>query len=210
MSDEVIPAPPVAQLPADREFGEEFLRLRDAAYAWIEGYYDREHLTRAADWMLALDPDAPEELVIAALVHDMERSVPGGPILDKANTPWDDVDYNTAHTHRSAEVVADWLAAQGASERFVEGVKQPIREHEFGGSPQGDLMQAVDSISFLEVNGRLVSDWVLAGDCDLPKGQTKLDWMGDRVRLERARPTAAAYCAAALADVDRRLAEAGR
>ncbi len=210
MDSRVMQAPPVAELPSGRAFGDEFLRLREAAFGWIEDYYDREHMTRAADWMLALDPEAPEELVIAALLHDMERSVSGGPVLDKANTPWDDVAYNTAHTLRSAEIVGGWLADLGASEQFVDGVKQPIREHEFGGSPHGDLMQAVDSISFLEVNGRLISDWVLNGDCDLTKGQTKLLWMGDRVRLEWARPTAAAYCDAALADVDRRLSEARR
>ena len=66
-------------------------------------------------------------------------------------------------------------------------------------------MQAADSISFLEVNGRLVANWVLNSECSLAKGQEKLQWMGDRVRLEQARPIAAHYCAEALADVDRRL-----
>ena len=43
----------------DREFTPAFLTIRDAAVAWLADYYDREHLTRAADWLLVLAPDAP-------------------------------------------------------------------------------------------------------------------------------------------------------
>jgi hypothetical protein len=180
-------------LPEGREFSADLLRLRDEAFAWIEPYYDRVHLTRAADWMLVVAPDAPEHLVLAALMHDLERSVPGGPALDKANTPWDDVAYNTAHCNRSAEIVSDWLRDHGAPQAFVEGVRQPIREHEFGGSPEGDLMQAADSISFLEANGDLVSTWVVRGECTAQKSEEKLRWMYERIRLERARPWALPY-----------------
>jgi hypothetical protein len=180
-------------LPADREFSEDFLRLRDEAFAWLEPYYDRVHLTRAADWMLVIAPGAPEHLVLAALMHDLERSVPGGPVLDKANTPWDDVTYNTAHCGRSAEVVSGWLRDHAAPAAFVDGVQQPIREHEFGGSAEGDLMQAADSISFLETNGDLVSSWALRGECTAAKSEEKLRWMYERIRLRRARPWALPY-----------------
>jgi hypothetical protein len=165
-------------LPGDREFSAEFLALREQAFAWIEPYYDRVHLTRAADWMLVVAPDAP---------------VPGGPVLDKANTPWDDLAYNTAHCNRSAEVVSEWLRDHGAPQAFVEGVRRPIREHEFGGSPEGDLMQAADSISFLETNGDLVSTWAVRGECTAEKSEEKLRWMYERIRLARARPWALPY-----------------
>lgn len=205
-----MPEPAVAAggLPEGREFSPEFLRLRAAAIEWIEPYYDREHMLRAADWVLALDPNAPEPLILAAMTHDLERSVPGGPYLDKAGMEWDDIAYNTAHCSRSVDVVSAWLVDQGADASFIEGVRIPIAEHEFGGSPIGDVMQAADSISFLEVNGALIASWVLADECSLEKGLRKLHWMRDRVRLERARPIAAAQCVAAIAEVDRRLAEA--
>jgi hypothetical protein len=180
-------------LPGDRTFTPELLRLREEAFAWIEPYYDRSHLTRAADWMLVLAPDAPEHLILAALMHDLERSVPGGPVLDKANMGWDDEAYNTAHTYRSAEIVSAWLEAHSAPAAFVDGVRRPIREHEFGGSPEGDLMQAADSISFLETNGDLVSGWALRGECTAEKSEAKLRWMYERMRLERARPWALPY-----------------
>lgn len=205
-----IVVPPFAQLPAIREFSESFLDLRRQVLQWLEPYYDREHLTRAGDWMLALEPNAPEYLVLAALTHDLERSVPGGPVIDKARTPWDDQTYNRAHCERSAEIVSAWFRAHGAPPEIVEGVRQPIREHEFGGSEEGDLMQAADSISFLEQNGPLVARWVLDGECSLAKGMEKLDWMRDRVRLKRAQPAVAAAHAGAVAELERLLAEAGR
>jgi hypothetical protein len=149
--------------------------------------------------MLVVDPEAPEHLVLAALMHDLERSIPGGPALDMANVPWDDVDYNTVHTERSAAVVATWLTERGAPPELVVAVQQPIREHEFGGSPAGDLMQAADSISFLEANGELVAGWALRGMCSAAKAEEKLRWMYERIRLERARPLAEPYLRRSLA-----------
>src|SRR3954453_20278092 len=105
--------PPWRALP-ERPFSPAFLDARARALDWIEDYYDREHLTRAADWMLVVAPDAPEHLVLAALMHDLERSVPGGPVLDLANPPWDDRAYNDAHTGRSAEIVSAWLLERDA------------------------------------------------------------------------------------------------
>ncbi len=182
-------APPPGWLP-DRPFSAEFHSLRADALAWIAPYYDGEHLARSADWVIALDPDASEPLVIGVLTHDMERTVPGGPVLDKANTEWDDPDYNHRHCERSAEVVAAWLRDRGASDRFVEGVATPIREHEFGGSPEGNLAQAADSLSWLEINAPLAARWVERGECDLDKAVGKLDWMLERIRVERARELA--------------------
>ncbi len=204
MIDVLMPSP----LPVSRVFGAEFLRVRQLALEWIRVYREYEHLRRTGDWLLALDPEAGEPLVIAALTHDMERTVPGGPLIDKARDAWDDLSYNTAHCARSAEVVARWLAERGAPAEFIEGIRQPILEHEFGGSPDGDLIQAADSISFLETNAGLVATWIARGECSLEKGRAKLHWMCERVRLERARETARRLCDRALAEVDRRLSEA--
>jgi hypothetical protein len=170
----------------DREFSAEFLRLRALVLEWLATYYDGEHLERAGDWLLALAPDASEPLVLAALTHDLERTVPGGPVLDKARTPWDDPDYNRLHCERSVEVVTRWLREQQAPAEFIEGVRVPIAEHEFGGSPEGDLAQAADSLSWLEVNARLAGQWVAEGACDMARAEDKLRWMLERIRLPHA------------------------
>jgi hypothetical protein len=191
-------------LPARaRPLSDAFLAIRERIHGFLADYYDGEHLTRAGDWMLALEPDADEHLVVAALMHDAERKVPGGPALRKTEDAWDDVAYNTAHTHRSAVVVPTWLMAQDAPRAWLTAVAQPIREHEFGGSPEGDLMQAADSISFLETNAPLVAGWALRGECSAEKARAKLRWMGERVRHERGREIARVYRERSLEDFDR-------
>jgi hypothetical protein len=193
-------APAREALPAGRLFSDELLALRSDALEWTGRFYDGEHLARTGDWLLALDPGAPEPLVIAALLHDIERSIPGGPVIDMRRDHWDDPAYNRAHCYRSAAVVAGWLVGKGASPHFVEGVL-PIREHELGGAPEGDLLQAADSLSWLEVNGRLAREWVERGRCDVDKAREKLLWMCDRVRLVGARGTAGDLLEAALAEL---------
>jgi hypothetical protein len=192
-------------LPA-RGFSPEFLEIRERIYAFIDDYYDREHLTRAGDWMHVVAPDAPEYLIVAALLHDLERKVPGGPWLEMRRQGWDDREYNAEHTGRSAIVVPTWLLVNGAPAEWLEAVQQPIREHEFGGSPEGDLMQAVDSISFLETNSDLCVSWARREMCTPEHARHKLEWMGERVRHARGREIARAYMERALQEFDGQLA----
>jgi hypothetical protein len=182
----------LAGLPGSRAFTAEFSRLWPLGISWIASFYDALHLARAAHWVLRLDPLAPEALVIAALTHDMERSVPGGPVIDKRTTPWDDPAYNRAHCVRSAEIVQAWLRGHGACQELLSAVERPILEHEFGGSPEGDLVQAADSLSFLEIYLPRVLEWIGTGECDLAKGEAKVEFMFTRIRrpdaTEIARP----------------------
>src|SRR5262245_46491025 len=124
--------------------------LEQRALAWIEPYQQAEHLRRTRDWLLELDPAASEALRIAALTHDIERLFPGGPVQDKTNAAWDDPAYNEAHAERSAAIVSDWLSEQGAPAALVAETARLIRIHEVGGTPEADLLQAADSVSFLE------------------------------------------------------------
>ena len=82
------------------------------ALAWVEPYYDSPHLRATVLWLVRLDPAAPEPMLVAALTHDMERHFPGGTQPNKAAGAWDDVEYNTRHMRRSAEIVSDWLRSR--------------------------------------------------------------------------------------------------
>jgi hypothetical protein len=170
---------------------------------WTSPYYDGEHLRWTVIWLLRLDPAAPEPLMVAALTHDMERHFPGGTQPDKAAGAWDDVEYNTRHANRSAQIVSDWLRTQAMPEPFVEQVVPPILEHEFGGSPQGNAMQAADSLSFLDVNAALVGRWVDGGETSLIHALRKLEWMYERIQIERARELARPLYEDAVAAVTR-------
>ncbi len=174
----------------DRDYDPAFRALWPTAMAWVEPYYDSPHLRATVVWLVRLEPTAPEPLLIAALTHDMERHFPGGTQPNKAEGLWDDVEYNTRHAQRSADIVSEWLRDQEMPEAFVQEVIPAIQQHEFGGSPAGNLMQAADSLSFLDVNAALVARWVLGGETSLRHALRKLEWMYERIRLERAREMA--------------------
>jgi hypothetical protein len=183
-------------MPADAK------TLEQRALEWVAPYAQAEHLIRTRDWLLELEPDAGEALVLAALTHDIERFFPDGPRQDKAGKPWDDPGYLAAHSERSAKIVRRWLREQGASPELVDKVDRLIRAHELGGSCEADLLQAADSISFLESLCDVVVSWVREGVCDAAKAKEKLDWMFDRIRVERARGLARPFYEQAIAALD--------
>jgi hypothetical protein len=167
--------------------------LERAAELWIADYFQARHLLRTRDWVVQLDPGAGEAARIAALTHDIERRVPGGPRLDPRVQAWDDAAYLRAHSERSARLVGEWLA--GAPIRAE--VERLIARHEVGGDPAADLLQAADSLSFLEVNRERPRSWVEEGRCDVAGAQAKLDLMRDRIMVDAARPHAIRLHAAA-------------
>jgi Domain of unknown function (DUF4202) len=156
------------------------------AERWIAPYWNAEHLRRARDWLLVLDPQASEALQLAALTHDMERHFPGGPVPDLTIPPAEDTGYRMAHSERSAAIVADWLRGEGADGATVAAVERLIVLHETGGDDEADLLQAADSISFLEVNIEIPYRWVEQGLCDDDRARAQHRWMFERIRLPAA------------------------
>lgn len=164
--------------------------LLKAAKAWIEPYWNAEHLRRTLDWLLVLDPDASEAAQLAALTHDMERHFPGGPEFDPGTMAPHDEEYRKAHSGRSARIVGDWLVEQGADSELVARVRELIELHEVGGSEEANLVQAADSLSFLETNAGLVRGWVVKGRCSVERARQQHERMFDRIQIERARELA--------------------
>ena len=162
---------------------------RDAT-KWIAPYWNAEHLRRTRDWLLELDPDASEALRLAALTHDIERHFPGGPAQNLTKTPEEDAEYRRLHAERSASIVQEWLLAHGAAEAFTEEVARLIRLHEVGGDAAADLLQAADSLSFLEVNVDLPRKWAAEGRCSVARGLDQHRWMLERIQVPRARELA--------------------
>src|SRR3954452_3926431 len=106
--------------------------LEGQALAWIQPYWNAEHLRRTRDWLLELDPDGSEALRLAALTHDIQRHFPGGPVNDLSVAPEDDMEYRRLHSERSAGFVTAWLREQGADEALVAEVARLIVAHEIG------------------------------------------------------------------------------
>lgn len=162
----------------------------DRAQAWIEPYWNAEHLRRAMDWLLVLDPDASEALRLAALTHDMERHFPGGPVQDFSIPPAANLEYRREHADRSARIVGAWLRDEGADVAASASVERLIRLHEVGGDRDANLLQAADSLSFLEVNIDIPYAWVRRGDCDLDRARAQHTWMFERIQVPAARDLA--------------------
>jgi predicted RNA-binding Zn ribbon-like protein len=183
--------------------------LERAAEDWIADHPAARHLIRTRDWVLTLEPSAGEHLRIAALVHDVERRVPGGPVPDVAHREWEDSAYVAAHSERSAAIADQWLARNAASIALREQVARLIRAHETGGWPEADVLQAADSLSFLEVQSHRVIAWVAEGRCATADARAKLDSMRDRISLPAARRRAEPLYASAVAALEESFPERG-
>ena len=157
-------------------------------------FANARHLLRARDWLVVLEPAASEAARIAALTHDCERAFPGGPRWSADDEP-DDRVYRDMHARRSADIAAAWLREQGADDLLVDRVHGLVLDHEWGGSAEADLVQAADSLSFLEVQGDLFAEWVAEGRCSPQRAIEQFRWMHDRIRVDRARPIASSLLA---------------
>ena len=173
--------------------------LEARALEWIAPYWNARHLVRTREWVLELDPDASQALRLAALTHDIERHFPDGPTGEPG-----DPSYERAHAERSASIVADWLTAEGAAPELVDAVRELVRAHEEGGSPEADLLQAADSLSFLEVNVERPIAWVREGRCDLATANARLRHLRDRIKVPAAQRAAVPLSA----EAERRLLRA--
>jgi hypothetical protein len=178
--------------------------LEARALEWIAPYSQAEHLVRARDWVLELEPEASPAIRFAALTHDIERHFPGGPQQAFAVDAWDDPDYLFAHSTRSADIVQGWLedSPDPPGAGFLRDVRRLVLLHELGGDEQADMLQAADSLSFLETLQDLVAGWVADGRCSAAKADAKLRYMRDRIRVPRARALAEPLYAEAAARLD--------
>jgi hypothetical protein len=159
------------------------LELR--ALEWLDGFYELEHLLATRKWAIKLRPHASLELRLAALVHDAERHFPGGP----TSTPhrFDDPSYLFAHSIRSAEVVDSFLVGtKGVDDEFRYRVRCLVLRHEVGGDAEADILQAADSLSFLETLRWLTVQWVRTGRYTAEAAKGKHSYMLKRMRPPEA------------------------
>jgi hypothetical protein len=171
---------------------------------WLEGFYEIEHLLCTREWVLKLRPHASTEVRLAALVHDAERHFPGG-LLGPVGAHFDDPGYLFAHSIRSAEFVNAWLRNEAGvkDEEFLYRVGSLILRHEVGGDAEADVLQAADSISFLETLSWLAVDWVRTGRYTKEEAGKKHTWMLERIRIPEAVALGLPHYERAIRDLER-------
>lgn len=175
----------------------------EIAKQWVLDTYKHNslHLINSLEWLDRLAPDAPEPVRLATVTHDMERAFPG-PDMPVWNGD-EDYEYYVAHSKRSARIVGAWLREQGASADLISSVEALIEVHEFGGWPEADLVQAADSLSFLDVNVDLFLDYVTTGKFTPEQVQAKFTYSHTRIRIDWVKELSAPM----LSHADKRLAE---
>ena len=181
---------------------EELLARADS---WIAPYWNADHLRRTVHWVRVLDPDASPALLLASLTHDVERlfAAPDAPVFDARKGPADP-DYVRRHSQRSARLVGDWLREQGADENLIAETTALIAAHEDGGWPAADLLQAADSLSFLETNVDRFIQRIPTRQNHLGPAEVRAHFRHtlDRIRLPAARDLARPLFDAANAKLD--------
>jgi kynurenine formamidase len=178
--------------------------ILERAQEWVaEVHPHARHLERTLDWLLVLDPQASEAARIAAATHDIERAYPDESAGWDSARDWDSPEYNRWHQDRCADIVAPGLRERGASEELIREVSGLVRVHEDGGWLEADLVQAADSLSFLETMVPLVAGWVESGRAPRERAIGKLRHSVDRISadLPRARELGEAMLAPALSRV---------
>jgi hypothetical protein len=179
--------------------------LLPRARAWVADVHPHaRHLLRTEDWLLTLDDRAGEGLRLSAVLHDIERAFPDPESSWDSARDWASADYNRWHQDRCADIAGDWLRAQHAPPELIAEVDGLIRVHEEGGWPEADLLQAADSLSFLETMVPLVVGWVESGRAPREAAAGKLRQSLTRIQpgLPRARALAEPYLDAALRELD--------
>lgn len=162
--------------------------LEQAAGAWVlECSPQAGHLLRTRDWVMTLDRSAGVALRVAALLHDIERAFPERSRPFNAARDWHDAAYLRWHQDRSAAIAVRWVRAQGADEALASSVERLVAVHEDGGWREADVLQAADSLSFLETMVEVTAAWVRRG-ADPANAEGKLQHMVDRIRVPEALP----------------------
>lgn len=110
---------------------------------------DSVHSLSTRRWLLALHPEASEELQIAALAHDIDRAVPPRTTKEKDET-YDA--FKERHAKRSAQLIADLMQKYGYDEGAIGKTFRFVERHEVGGDPETDFLTDADSISYFEDN----------------------------------------------------------
>ncbi|OGP09914.1 MAG: hypothetical protein A2048_10680 [Deltaproteobacteria bacterium GWA2_45_12] len=149
------------------------------------------HFERTVYWVKKLRPRASEALLVAAIAHDIERAFRDKSYtkISKSSKGFKDDGHLISHQENGARLVGDFLAAEGASKKLINSVKELIGRHEVGGNKDQNLLKDADSVSFFENNIEyFVTKQVEKTNRE--KVKEKFDWMFNRITSAKAKKSA--------------------
>ncbi len=111
---------------------------------------DSIHSKNTHEWVLKLKPDADMALQIAALGHDIERSIKELKIKRENYTDYNE--FKETHARNSAQILYKILSINNINQTIIDKATKLVLCHEFGGNPEANVLKEADSISFFDVN----------------------------------------------------------
>lgn len=105
-----------------------------------------DHLYSVWQWVLKLKPDADIALQLAALGHDIDRSIEDRRKRREDFAIYDE--YKKEHALLSAKIMCEILQKHGFDEATIAKVKKLIENHEVGGEGDVEVLKEADSITY--------------------------------------------------------------
>lgn len=143
-----------------------------------------KHLINTKNSLLEICPNAEEDLIIAALLHDIDAA-----FIDRAlSGGFKDPVYLEAHQKKSAEIAEEFVLKSGGNNDLALKVFELISKHEIGGTEKQNLLKDADSLSFF--NRDLNKFLERHSDRSVNQLREKFDWMYERITSEKAKELA--------------------
>lgn len=125
--------------------------MLDKVKEFVTQSYGKEnlHLIRTLYWVQEMEPDASEELLIAACSHDIERALN---FESKNKEKFNTEEEMEKHQNEGGRIMFEFLVKEGCDLEKAKRVQELISKHEVGGDAEQDLLKDADSLSWLEVS----------------------------------------------------------
>ncbi|NIO44499.1 MAG: DUF4202 family protein [Candidatus Aenigmarchaeota archaeon] len=115
----------------------------------IERKKDRLHSLKTREWVLKLDKDASIPLQIAALAHDIDRTIEERRVKTMEAKNYEDYKkLKEQHAKVSADIICEELEKAGIDGKIIERVRYLVEHHERGGDVEANILRDADSLTF--------------------------------------------------------------
>jgi len=111
---------------------------------------DRMHSLKAREWVLEMEPQASSALQIAALAHDIDRTIERRRAKVKDFATYEE--YKKQHAKESANIICEELEKEGFNDNLIERVRYLIEHHEVGGDKEANILKDADSLTFFNMD----------------------------------------------------------
>jgi hypothetical protein len=125
-----------------------------------------------------LYPKASEELLTAAISHDIDRAFETPEHLQpflKMKNGFINPKYLKVHQNTSAKIMQDFLIDHNIDKKIISTIVKLIQKHEMGGDIFQNILKDADSLSFFETSSKHFIKRVKEGKENKEKVKGKFD-----------------------------------